>query len=106
MPLLSFGPTQTEPKNSKFYGPDPGPTRLYSVRTGLDRTETIYHQPEVKKFQTTINVNTPCNKVITSYNVVIRGNNHSTCQFGYERHVFHEGVSLSLNSREKSLIPR
>ena len=31
---LSFAPTRTGPKNSKFYGPDPGPTRLYFPRTG------------------------------------------------------------------------
>ena len=34
---LSFAPTRTGPKNSKFYGPDPGPTRLYFPRTGPDR---------------------------------------------------------------------
>ena len=34
---LSFAPTRTGPKNSKFYGPDPGPTRLYFSRTGPDR---------------------------------------------------------------------
>ena len=32
-----FALTQTGPKNSKFYGPDPGPTRLYFPRTGQDR---------------------------------------------------------------------
>ena len=39
--LLSFAQTQTGPKNSKFYGPDPRPTRLYFPQTGPDRTETI-----------------------------------------------------------------
>ena len=34
---LSFAPTRTGPKNSKFNGPDPGPTRLYFPRTGPDR---------------------------------------------------------------------
>ena len=34
---LSFAPTRTGPKNSKFYGPDPGPTQLYFPRTGPDR---------------------------------------------------------------------
>ena len=34
---LSFAPTRTEPKNSKFYGPDPGRTRLYFPRTGPDQ---------------------------------------------------------------------
>ena len=33
----SFAPTRTGPKKSKFYGPDPGPTRLYFPRTGPDR---------------------------------------------------------------------
>ena len=31
---LSFAPTRTGPKNSKFYGPEPGPTRSYFPRTG------------------------------------------------------------------------
>ena len=35
---LSFAPTRTGPKNSKFYGPDPRPTRLYFPQTGPDRT--------------------------------------------------------------------
>ena len=34
---LPFAPTRTGPKNSKFYGPDPGPTRFYFPRTGPDR---------------------------------------------------------------------
>ena len=34
---LSFAPTRTGLKNSKFCGPDPGPTRLYFPRTGPDR---------------------------------------------------------------------
>ena len=37
--LLSFSQTQTRPKNSKHYDPDPGPTFC------PDRTETVYHQP-------------------------------------------------------------
>ena len=35
---LSFAPTRTGPKNSKFYGPDPGPTRLYFPWTNLAST--------------------------------------------------------------------
>ena len=31
---LSFALIRTGPKNSKFYGPDPGPTRLYFPSTG------------------------------------------------------------------------
>ena len=34
---LSFAPTRTGPKNCTFYGPDPGPNRLYFPRTGPDR---------------------------------------------------------------------
>ena len=34
---LSFAPIRTGPKNCTFYGPDPGPTRLYFPRTGPDR---------------------------------------------------------------------
>ena len=37
IPPLSYAPTRTGPKNSKFYGPDPGLTRLYFPRTGPDR---------------------------------------------------------------------
>ena len=75
---LSFAPTRTGPKNSKFYGPDLEPTRLYFPRTGPDRnslastrnlkvstrtdpkfwgTENIlcWDQRDQIKFQTTIN---------------------------------------------------
>ena len=75
---LSFAPTRTGPKNSKFYGTDPGPTRLYFPRTGPDRNslastrnlkvstrtdpkfwgmENIlcWNQRDQIKFQTTIN---------------------------------------------------
>ena len=34
---LPFAPTRTGPKSSKFYCPDPGPTRLHFPRTGPTR---------------------------------------------------------------------
>ena len=78
--LLSLS-YQTKKKKSWFYGPwvlDPGLTRLYSAQTEPDH----YNLPEVNKFQTTLynkHMNTPCNEVITSYNMLIRDRNHSTC---------------------------
>ena len=39
-----FAPTRTGPKSSKFYGPDPGPTRLYFNRTGPDQNNIVSTQ--------------------------------------------------------------
>ena len=99
---LSFAPTRTGPKNSKFYGPDPGPTRLYFPRTGPDRNSlastrnlkvSTRTDPKILKYGKYFvlrskrsnqvsdynkHVNMPFNKVITSNNVLIKDNNHST----------------------------
>ena len=37
-----------------FYGPNPADRSDY-ILPGLNWTETIYHQPEINKFHTTIN---------------------------------------------------
>ena len=100
---LSFAPTRTGPKNSKFYGPDPGPTRLYFPRTEPKQfsinTKLTSFDPgrpensEVRKiFCVEINdlsfisdynkhENIPCNEVITSKYVLIKDNNHSISSF-------------------------
>ena len=99
---LSFAPTRTGPKNSKFYGPDPGPIRLYFPRTGPDRNSlastrnlkvSTRTDPKILKYGKYFvlrskrsnqvsdynkHVNMPFNKVITSNNVLIKDNNHST----------------------------
>ena len=99
---LSFAPTRTGPKNCKFYGPDPGPTRLYFPRTGPDRNSlastrnlkvSTRTDPKILKYGKYFvlrskrsnqvsdynkHVNMPFNKVITSNNVLIKDNNHST----------------------------
>ena len=99
---LSFAPTRTGPKNSKFYGPDPGPTRLYFPRTGPDRNSlastrnlkvSARTDPKIPKYGKYFvlrskrsnqvsdynkHANMPFNKVITSNNVLIKDNNHST----------------------------
>ena len=116
---LSFAPTRTGPKNSKFYGPDPGPTRLYFPRTGPDRNSlastrnlkvSTRTDPKILKYGKYFvlrskrsnqvsdynkHVNMPFNKVITSNNVLIKGNNHSTSS------VWEWKASLSPKFQEK-----
>ena len=116
---LSFAPTRTGPKNSKFYGPDPGPTRLYFPRTGPDRNSlastrnlkvSTRTDPKILKYGKYFvlrskrsnqvsdyhkHVNMPFNKVITSNNVLIKDNNHSTSS------VWEWKASLSPKSQEK-----
>ena len=99
---LSFAPTRTGPKNSKFYGPDPGPARLYFPRTGPDRNSSASTRslkvstrtdPKLLRYGKYFvlrskrsnqvsdynkHVNMHFNKVITSNNVLIKDNNHST----------------------------
>ena len=64
---LSFAPTRTGPKNSKFMALTLG--RPDYILPRPDRTETIYHQPEIHIHVSDYNkhVNMPCNQVITSY---------------------------------------
>ena len=116
---LSFAPTRTGPKNSKFYGPDPGPTRLYFPRTGPDRNSlastrnlkvSTRTDPKIRKYVKYFvlrsnrsnqvsdynkHVNMPFNKVITSNNVLIKDNNHSTSS------VWEWKASLFPKSQEK-----
>ena len=98
--------------------PDPGPTRLYSPRTGPDRNSlastrnlkvSTRTDPKILKYGKYFvlrskrssnqvsdynkHVNMPFNKVITSNNVLIKDNNHYL--FGNERQV------LSPKSQEK-----
>ena len=117
--LLSFAPTRTGPKNSKFYGPDPGPTRLYFPRTGPDRNSLASTRnlkvstrtgPKILKYgkyfvlrskrsnqvsDCNKHVNMSFNKVITSNNVLIKDNNHPTSS------VWEWKASLSPKSQEK-----
>ena len=116
---LSFAPTRTGPKNSKFYGPDPGPTRLYFPRTGPDRNSlastrnlkvSTRTDPKYLKYGKYFvlrskrsnqvsdynkHVNMPFNKVMTSNNVLIKDNNHSSSS------VWEWKASLSPKPQEK-----
>ena len=113
---LSFAPTRTGPKNSKFYGPDPGPTRLYFPRTGPKQFSinlkfkkvSTRTDPKILKYGKYFvlrskrsnqvsdynkHMNMPFNKVITSDNML--NNNHSTSS------VWEWKASLSPKSQEK-----
>ena len=92
--------TWTGLKNCKFYGPDPEPTWLYFLRTGLNQNNLAPTQnKQVSDYSK--HVNTPYNEVITLYDMLIKENNHSTCSVKNERHVFNEGSSLSPKFQEK-----
>ena len=99
----------------------PTPDRPDYIFSGPDRTETVKHQPEIKKVSSQTDpkilrygkyfvlrskksnqvsnynkhVNMPFNKVITSNNVLIKGSNHSTSS------VWEWKASLSPKSQEK-----
>ena len=116
---LFFAPTGTGPKNSKFYDPDPGPTRLYFPRTGPDWNSlastrnlkvSTRTDPKILRYGKYFvlrskrsnqvsdynkHVNMHFNKVITSNNVLIKDNNHSTSS------VWEWKASLSPKSQEK-----